>query len=94
MRSVPARALVALAAALSLPLLVASSAGALSVTNVVVTPRANGGSFPPSGPSAAGAHPDLFTRFTFSDSGSYTADTARDVQVQFAPGVVAYVNHV
>lgn len=94
MRFVPARLVVALAAALSLPLLVTAPAGALSVTNVTVTPRPNGGPFPPSGPSAAGAHPDLFTRFTFSDSGSYTADTARDVQVHFAPGVVAYVNHV
>lgn len=72
----------------------AAPAGALSVTNVTVTPRANGGQFPPSGPGAAGAHPDLFTRFTFSGSGRYSADTARDVQVHFAPGVVAYVNHV
>src|SRR5215217_3525601 len=94
MRFVPARFLVALAAALSLSLLAASAASALSITNVTVTPRSNGGSFPPSGPSAAGAHPDLFTRFTFSGSGTYSADTARDVQVHFAPGVVAYVNHV
>jgi hypothetical protein len=94
MRSVPARFLVALATTLSLSLLVASSAGALSVTNVTVTPRTPVGPLPGSGPSAAGAHPDLFTRFTFSDAGSYTADSARDVQVHFAPGVVAYVNHV
>jgi hypothetical protein len=94
MRFVPARVLVALAAALSLSLLAASPVGALSVTDVTVTPRAPGGPVPASGPSAAGAHPDLFTRFTFSDSGSYTADTARDLQVHFAPGVVAYVNHV
>jgi hypothetical protein len=71
-----------------------ASAGALSVTNVTVTPRANAGAFPASGPGAAGAHPDLFTRFTFSGSGRYSADTARDLQVHFAPGVVAYVNHV
>jgi hypothetical protein len=94
MRSVPARFLVALAAALSLSLLAAPAASALSVTNVTVTPRSNGGQFPPSGPGAAGAHPDLFTRFTFSGSGTYSADTARDIQVHFAPGVVAYVNHV
>ena len=86
--------LVALAAALSLSLLVASSASALSVTDVTVATRTPSGPLPASGPGAAGAHPDLFTRFTFSDSGSYTADTARDVQVHFAPGVVAYVNHV
>jgi hypothetical protein len=67
----PMRAvLVALAAALSLSLLVASPGGALSVTDVTVTPRAPGGPLPASGSSAAGAHPDLFTRFTFSDSGS------------------------
>lgn len=72
----------------------AAPAGALSVTNVTVTPRSPGGPVPASGPGAAGAHPDLFTRFTFSDDGTYTADTARDLQVHFAPGVVAYVNHV
>ncbi len=72
----------------------AAPAGALSVTNVDVTPRSNGGQFPPSGPGAAGAHPDLFTRITFSGSGTYSSDTARDLQVHFAPGVVAYVNHV
>jgi hypothetical protein len=94
MRTVPARFLVALAAALSLSLLAASTASALSVTNVTLRARSNGGDFPASGPEAAGAHPDLFTRFTFSGSGTYSADTARDVQVHFAPGVVAYVNHV
>ncbi len=72
----------------------ATPAGALSVTNVTVTPRGNAGAFPASGPGAAGAHPDLFTRFTFSGSGRYSADTARDLQVHFAPGIVAYVNHV
>ncbi|HEU4702134.1 MAG TPA: hypothetical protein VFS37_06585 [Conexibacter sp.] len=72
----------------------AAPAGALSVTSVDVVARSNGGDFPPSGPYAAGAHPDLFTRFTFSDSGTYSADTARDLQVHFAPGIVAYVNHV
>ena len=72
----------------------AGSAGALSITDVTATPRSNAGQFPPSGPGAAGAHPDLFTRITFNSSGTYTPDTARDVQVHFAPGVVAYVNHV
>lgn len=72
----------------------AAPARALSVTNVTVTPRAPSGPLPPSGPSAAGAHPDLFTRIEFSGSGTYSADSARDLQVHFAPGVVAYVNHV
>jgi hypothetical protein len=94
MRSVPARVLVALIVALALPLFVASPASALSVTDVTVATRTPSGPVPASGPNAAGAHPDLFTRFTFSDSGTYTADTARDLQVHFAPGVVAYVNHV
>ncbi|HZV72208.1 MAG TPA: hypothetical protein VFF79_00680 [Conexibacter sp.] len=94
MRSVPARFLVALAVALPLSLLAAPVASALSITDVTVTPRAPGGPLPPAGLTAAGAHPDLFTRITFSDSGRYTPDTARDLQVHFAPGVVAYVNHV
>ncbi|HMJ03234.1 MAG TPA: hypothetical protein VK506_09840, partial [Conexibacter sp.] len=71
-----------------------ASAGALTVTDVSVTARTPSGPLPPAGVNAAGAHPDLFTRFTFSDSGTYTPDTARDVVVDFAPGVVAYVNHV
>ncbi len=94
MRSVPARFLVALAVALSLMLLVAPAVGALSITDVTATPSASSGPLPPAGATAAGAHPDLVARITFSDSGSYTADTARDLQVHFAPGVVAYVNHV
>jgi hypothetical protein len=72
----------------------AQSAGALSITDVTVTPRDSGGPLPSAGVNAAGAHPDLFTRITFSDSGGYSPDTARDLQVHFAPGVVAYVNHV
>jgi len=94
MRRVPARVLVACALALSLSLLAAPLAGALSITDVTVTPRTPSGPLPPSGPLAAGAHPDLFTRITFSGSGAYSPDTARDLQVHFAPGVVAYVNHV
>jgi hypothetical protein len=94
MRSVPARVLVALAVALSLCLLAATSASALSITDVTATPRTPSGPLPGSGVTAAGAHPDLFTRITFNSSGTYTSDTARDLQVHFAPGVVAYVNHV
>lgn len=94
MRPVPLRFPVALVVALLLALLAAAPAGALSVTDVTVIPRAPAGPLPPSGPGAAGAHPDLFTRFTFSDAGTYTPDTARALVVDFAPGVVAYVNHV
>lgn len=94
MRFAPARFLVALAIALALPLLAAAPAGALSIVDVTATPRTPGGPLPASGVNAAGAHPDLFTRITFNSSGTYTADTARDLQVHFAPGVVAYVNHV
>ncbi len=72
----------------------AGSAAALSIVSVAATPQTPSGPLPPSGPTAAGAHPDLLTRITFSGSGTYSADTARDLQVHFAPGVVAYVNHV
>lgn len=94
MRPTPLRPLVALVGALLLSLLAAPVAGAFSIDDVTVTPNAPRGELPASGVNAAGAHPDLFTRITFNDSGRYTADTARDLQVHFAPGVVAYVNHV
>lgn len=89
-----ARFPVALIAALASSLALSAPAGALTVTDVTVIPRAPSGPLPASGPTAAGAHPDLFTRFTFSDAGSYTADTARELVIDFAPGIVAYVNHV
>lgn len=94
MRPVPLRSTVALAAALLITLVASTSAPALTVTDVTVVARAPSGPLPPSGPNAAGAHPDSFTRFTFSDAGTYTPDTARDIVVDFAPGIVAYVNHV
>ncbi|HEX5146323.1 MAG TPA: hypothetical protein VFV85_04815 [Conexibacter sp.] len=78
------------AALLALP----ASAGALSISSVEATPQTPSGALPPSGVTAAGAHPNLFTRITFAGSGTYSADTARDLQIHFAPGVVAYVNHV
>lgn len=96
MRSAPPRILVAVVLAVLASLAVTASAAALSITDVTVRALAPGGGPLPSGagPNAAGAHPDMLTRFTFSDAGTYTADTARDLQVHFAPGIVAYVNHV
>ncbi len=96
MRFVPARFLVALVAALLPPLVVASPAaaafGVAAVTPTVETPA--GGPLPASGPLAAGAHPDSVTRIDFSDRGVGAADTVRDLVVDFAPGIVARIDHV
>ncbi len=91
-----ARAHITIVVVLAAAALLASAGGAaaLSIVSVAPTPQTPSGPLPPSGPTAAGAHPDLLTRITFSGSGTYSADTARDLQVHFAPGVVAYVNHV
>jgi len=100
MRSVPARFLVALAAALPASLALAAPAGAFSITRMTVTPQApssgpaSGPALPDAGPSAAGAHPDLVTTIDFSDQGDPSADTVRDLALHYAPGIVAYVNHV
>lgn len=86
-------ALVAAVVSLSLSLR-AASASALSISGVTVTPEVSSGPLPPSGPAAAGAHPDLVTRIDFDSQGTYTADTAKNLQIHFAPGIVAFVNHV
>ena len=85
-------AVVALASLIAL-LLTAPGAGAFSV-DIGVDPQANGGPMPGSGPAAAGAHPDLVTTLTFSDRGRPRADTVSSYVIDFAPGIVAYVNHV
>jgi hypothetical protein len=92
MRLVRAHFLVALVASSVLTL--SASASAFSVTGVTVTPQTPSGPLPASGPAAAGAHPDLATTLDFSDSGNATADSAKDLVIHFAPGIVAYVNHV
>jgi hypothetical protein len=94
MRLTPLRSLVALAVALPFSLVVAPAAGAFSIESVSVAAQASGGPLPGSGPDAAGAHPDLVTTIDFGDGGDSTADSARDLSIHFAPGVVAYVNHV
>ncbi len=94
MSRVPPRGLVALAATAAFVLGAPAVAGAFSIDSVTVTPQTPSGPLPPSGPTAAGAHPDLATTITFNSAGTYTADTAKTLQVHFAPGVVAYVNHV
>jgi hypothetical protein len=89
-----ARILPALVAALVATFAVTASAGAFSLTSVGVSPQAGSGPLPASGPAAAAAHPNFVTTLRFSDNGSATADSVRDLVLHFAPGVVAYVNHV
>ncbi len=92
----PPRRVAALAMMAALALLVPASAGAFSITGVTPTPQApSGGPLPPGNdPLAAGAHPDLVTKIDFSDSGNASADSVKRVVIHFAPGVVAFVNHV
>ncbi len=95
MKLVPPRALVAALAALLLPCALAASAQAFSIESVRVTNSApSGGSLPPSGPNAAAAHPDNSTTINFSDSGRPTVPGVRGLVIDFAPGIVAYVNNV
>ncbi len=100
MRSVPARALVALvAAALLCALAVAPASAAFSVTGVTAAPQTptggGGGPLPPGdGPTAAGAHPDFLVRLDFSDAGRGAADSVEGFTMHLAPGIVSYVNHV
>jgi hypothetical protein len=93
MKLVPPRALVAALAALLLPCALAARAQAFSISNVTVTPSASRGPLPPSGPSAAGAHPDLDISIAFDNSGSST-DTVRDLVQHLGPGIVANVRSV
>lgn len=96
----PARVLVALVAAALLSLAASPTAGAFAITSMSVRPvppssgPASGPALPPSGESAAGAHPDLVTTIEFDGRGDFGADTVRDLALQYAPGIVAYVNHV
>jgi hypothetical protein len=94
MQSSPTRIPVVLVVALLVVLVASAGAGAFSITSVSVTPQAPSGPLPASGPSAAGAHPNLLTTIDFSDSGNPSADTVRDLALHYAPGIVAYVNHL
>jgi hypothetical protein len=96
MRFVPARFPFVLVAALLISLAAAPAASAFSITAVDVRPQVpGGGSLPPGNdPLAAGAHPDLVTTVEFSDRGNARADSVRDLALHYAPGIVAYVNHV
>lgn len=93
MRHVLLRALVVALAAIALPLLASASAGAFGVTEHVslATPT---GPLPPSGPTAAGAHPDMTIQLDFSDAGVGNADSPEGYVLHLAPGIVSYVNHV
>ena len=94
MKLVPLRALVAALIAFLLSCALAASARAFSIDSVTVANGASSGALPPSGPDAAGAHPDQSTTIAFSDAGSPRADGVRGLQIHFAPGIVAYVNNV
>jgi hypothetical protein len=91
MRSVPARPLVAFAAALLLSLAAAAPAGA-TLTRADVTLETPSGDLPPTGPEAAGAHPNFRLVMDFMGSGG--ADSVKTYDIHFAPGIVSYVNHV
>jgi hypothetical protein len=90
----PTRILVVLLGSLVASLALAVGASAFSIANVTVTPQTPSGPLPGSGPFAAGAHPDFVTQIDFNGSGTYSADTAKTLQIHFAPGIVAFVNHV
>lgn len=95
MKLVPPRALVAALAALLLPCAFAASAQAFSIERVTATPVApsRGGSLPPSGPFAAGAHPDMQIAVEFDGSGDGRADSVDELQIDLAPGIVANVRN-
>ncbi|MDO8184030.1 hypothetical protein Q5424_02530 [Conexibacter sp. JD483] len=94
MRIVPPRALIAALVALLLPFAFAASAHAFSIDRVTPTPAVPaGGSVPNGDPFSAAAHPDMAIRIEFSDNGDSAADSARDLSIHLAPGVVAYVNN-
>lgn len=94
MKLVPARALIVALGVLVMPLAVTASASAFSVDGVSVGVTASSGPLPPSGPAAAGAHPDQSTTISFSDAANPNADSVRSLELHLAPGIVAYVNHV
>jgi hypothetical protein len=94
MRQSPVRALIAALVVMSLPLALTASAQAFSITSVTATPTApsRGGALPPSGPTAAGAHPDMAIRIDF-ESGRPTDDSVDSLEIGLAPGIVANVNN-
>lgn len=96
MRFLPPRALVAALVALLVPLVLSASAQAFSLDSVdpVASAPSQGGELPPSGPLAAAAHPDMAINLTFSDRGNPAADSVEGLNIDLAPGVVAFVNHV
>ncbi|MGB7156435.1 MAG: hypothetical protein WBD40_00130 [Tepidisphaeraceae bacterium] len=96
MRISPPRALIAALVALLVPLGLSASAQAFSLDSVdpVVSAPSQGGELPASGPLAAAAHPDMAINLTFSDRGNTAADSVEGLNIDLAPGVVAFVNHV
>lgn len=101
MKLVPPRALFAALVALLIPLALAASAQAFSLTRVTATPGRPANSPLPAGedpatsdPASAGAHPDMAIRLEFDDVGRPTDDSVEALSIGLAPGIVANVNHV
>lgn len=100
MRTVLARALVAIGAALLLSLAAVASASAFELRDVGATTQdpppagVNSGPLPPSGRDAAGAHPNFVVQLDFDTPGSGSADSVRTYDLHLAPGIVSYINHV
>ncbi|MBB4661482.1 hypothetical protein [Conexibacter arvalis] len=95
MKLVPPRALIAALAAVLSPCALAASAQAFAIEGVTATPVApsRGGPLPPSGPFAAGAHPDMRIAVEFDGSGDGRADSVDELQIDLAPGIVANVRN-
>lgn len=94
MKLVPPRALVAALVALLSPCALAGTAHAFSIESVRPAPAVpSGGTVPNGDPFSAAAHPDMSIRIEFSDRGDGNADSARDLSIHLAPGIVAYVNN-
>ncbi|HEY4278347.1 MAG TPA: hypothetical protein VGM91_09020 [Conexibacter sp.] len=95
MKLVPARALLTALVALVCAFAFTASAQAFSIPHggVTVTTEASTGAMPDAGPNTAGAHPNQTTTIDFGDNDVPNADSARDLQIHFGPGIVAYVNN-
>jgi len=93
MRKVFARALVALGAALLVPLVAVAPASA-RLTAAEISTSVPAGPLPPSGKDAAGAHPDFTIDMVFDEQANASADSVEDYDIHLAPGVVSYINHV
>lgn len=101
MKHSPARALVAALAVCTMLLAFGASgaSAAFGVDSVTATPTAPSRGSPVADdpaltdPAAAGAHPDMVIRINFRDARDAAADSARDLEIDLAPGIVSNVNN-